>query len=207
MEPLSPLASWVLAAALTFAPPAQHPQYPGREESEAQAEERYESIARDIATVAEAEPQTRGGFSPDSKAALLLALAIGESSLALDADIGPCWRGSSRHSPLRARCDGGLAASIWQLHPVMWDGEMLRQKDLFANRERAGTIVLRLAIGSFGMCKKLAPEDRLSGAGLGHCEAGNESVRARFKLFQKLRSWKPPSPTRAEVARRDERRP
>lgn len=174
---MTPLQAWVFAAAMRFANPDHHPQYPGHEETHDEAVTRYESIAADIATVAKNR----------SHAALLLALAIGESSLSSDADLGPCYRGATRSSPLRKRCDGGNAASIFQLHA--FGGHSLA--DFFDDRKLAARVVLKLAVGSFKQCASLLPEDRLSGMGLGHCEAGNKSVEERYRLFKKLESWSP----------------
>lgn len=190
------LTAWCLAAALHFAPISRLPQYPGHEETKDEALERYQSIAQDVASAA--------GEVPDSKrrAALLLAIAIGESGLAHDADVGPCYRGKDKHSPLHTRCDSGLAASPYQLHPVWFEHRVVTQNELFADRALASRIVLRFALGSFGLCKDLPVEDRLSGMGLGHCERGNKSVEARFRLYTQIRDWNPTPEEKTELATR-----
>lgn len=180
------LTQWVLLAALHFAPIEKQPHYPGHEETADETRLRYQQIAQ---TIASAVGDGRPGAH--DRASLLLAYAIGESGLAQDADVGPCYRGRDRRSPLRLRCDGGLAASLWQLHPLMWGGRLVGADELFRHRDLAASIVLRLAVGSFGMCKALPVEDRLSGMGLGRCVEGDPRVRARWRLYQVVKGWSP----------------
>ncbi len=173
--------TWILMAALHFAPPAQHRQFPGHEETVEQARARYAQIARDIA---EAAVQTK---DPKATASLMLAWAIGESGLYRDADTGPCYR----EGAWRQRCDGGLAATIWQLHALRDGDDVLKPKDLFADRARAARIVAKRLPAAWHSCRRLAPEDRFSGFGLGYCKAGNASVRARYRLWLRVRAWQP----------------
>lgn len=191
---MSTIAAWCLAAALFHAPPETRPQFPGHEESVAETRARYASICADIEAAATEEPERPGFLSHRDRAALLLALAIGESGLARDADLGPCYR----EGAWRTRCDGGRAATVWQLQTVRDndpDQTELGPRQLFADRRRAARIALRLASGSLGMCRKLPAEDRLSAYGSGRCLTGEyrgaESVRARWRLFQRLRGWEP----------------
>jgi hypothetical protein len=191
---VSAVAAWCLAAALVHAPPATRPQFPGHEETPEQTRERYVAICADIEAAATEHPERPGFIGHREKAALLLALAIGESGLSRDADLGPCYRVGK----WRARCDGGRAASVWQLQATRDDDAEqteLGPKQLFADRRRAARVALRIAIGSIGMCRKLPPEDRLSAYGAGRCLTGDyrgaSSVRARWRLFQRLRGWTP----------------
>lgn len=191
---MTTIATWCLAAALFHAPPETRPQFPGHEESVEQTRERYASICADIEAAATERPERPGFLSHRDRAALLLGLAIGESGLARDADLGPCHR----EGKWRSRCDGGRAATIWQLHATRDDDSEqteLGTHDLFADRRRAARVALRLALGSIGMCRKLPAEDRLSAYGSGRCLTGeykgSSSVRARWRLFQRLRGWEP----------------
>lgn len=184
------LEEWVYQAALAHAKPKWQPQFPGYEETEAETQARYRLIARDI--VAATGPKRK------SAAALLLAFAIGESLLAKDADIGPCFRGKHDGKDYKKRCDGGLAATVWQMHQVydMQAMETLTVEQLFGDRQRTARIFLKLATSSLSRCAKqgFAPVDQLSGVGLGECKAGDARVHARYHLWQKLRSFKAPAP-------------
>lgn len=182
---MNAFVAWILAAALHFAPPERHPRFDGYEETAEQARARYEQIAVDIAAAVEGRKDAK------DMAALALAWAVGESALAPDADKGPCYR----KGRWKLRCDGGLAAGPWQLHEY-WDRqakERVTVAAIFADRARSARTVVRKLIGAWVQCAHLAAEDRLSGFGLGHCEAGNASVRARYRLWQRVRAWEPPA--------------
>lgn len=179
---MTPLAEWVLSAALTFAPIETRPQFKGYEETREEAFDRYISIANDIAEAAEGDAKTPAGAK--QRAALLLAVAVGESGLALDVDQGPCYR----QGGFKTRCDGGTSFTLWQMKHAHVDGEFVKGKALegLGNRKKAARGALRAILGSLGMCKKLPAEDRLSGYGVGRCLEGNKSVRARWSLYQRV---------------------
>jgi len=179
---MSPLAEWVLSAALTFAPIETRPQFKGYEESREDAFDRYISIANDIA--AAAESNTTKGTPAKDKAALLLAVAIGESGLSLDVDRGPCYR----EGGFKTRCDSGTSFTLWQMKAAILDGQPMSAAELVGTDKRKGAAraALRAILGSLGRCKSLPAEDRLSGYGVGRCIAGNKSVRARHKLFLRV---------------------
>ena len=179
---MSALAGWVLSAAVAFAPPATRPQFKGHEESLDETAARYASIAEDIA--AAAEEGAKSEADAKQRAALLLAVAVGESGLSADVDRGPCYRQGN----WKARCDGGTSFTIWQMKHAIVDGELVAGRKLegVANRRRAAKGALRALLGSIGMCKKLPAEDRLSGYGVGRCVEGNKSVRARWALYVRV---------------------
>lgn len=181
---MSPLAEWVLSAALTFAPIESRPQFKGYEESREEAFERYISIANDIAFAAEERAKTPAAAKRN--AALLLAVAVGESGLSADVDRSPCYRGGG----FRTRCDSGTSFTIWQLKHAIVDGRPVWGRELQGTDKRrdAARGALRSILGSLGMCKKLEPEDRLSGYGAGRCIVGHKSVRARWALFQRVQA-------------------
>ncbi len=172
---------WTLAALLHFAPPEHQDRNPWRDPSREAAVERYEGIAR---TIVERCGEQKGCAS------LLAALAIGESGLARDADLGPCHR----EGRWKLRCDSGRAASVWQAqaYGVDADGEPITVARLFADRGLAAWHTLRVARGSLKLCAKLAPEDRLSGLS-GRCVAGPGPWRARWALWNTIRNWNPPA--------------
>ena len=173
------LSAWTLAALLHFAPPEQHDAAPWADPSHEAAQERYEAIATAIVETCDNSP------SPRSCAALLVALAVGESGLAQDADVGPCYR----RGGYRTRCDSGAAASVWQAHAfgLDRDGEPITVARLFASRSLAAWQALRVARGSLQRCRHLPAEDRLAGLS-GSCRP-NASSRARWRLWQTVSAW------------------
>lgn len=177
--------SWTLAALLAFAPVASHDGRPWADDSHAHAHARYVGIAEAIDAACE------DATAPRSCRALLVAIAIGESGLARDADEGPCYR----EGAWRSRCDGGRAASVWQVHRhcASWDRERgtcaawTEVTDLFASRETAAKAALRQARWSLARCKDLSG---LSGA----CVEGTRHARsaaARERLWRRIAAWEP----------------
>lgn len=175
------LAEWTLAALLHFAPPELQARNPWADPSVEEARKRYQEIAQTIAA------ECADTKSQRSCAALLSAIAIGESGLARDADLGPCYRKGAHQT----RCDSGAAASVWQVHAHGFDarGEDITIKRLFAERALAAWLVHRIARGSLARCGNLPEEDRLAGLG-GSCKP-SKSARARFHLWKKIEGWNP----------------
>lgn len=182
------LAEWVLSAALFFAPLETRPKFKGYEETPEAALARYRTIAEDI----EAAAMEHDG-NDKAEAALLLAVAIGESGLSYDVDVGPCYRKGG----FRTRCDGGTSYSLWQLKSGVVDGIAYGGHEFQGTDKRrlAARAALKKLKGSFGMCKDLPEQDRLSAYGAGRCLEGNKSVRSRWALFQKVRSFTPTKQT------------
>lgn len=182
---MSALADWVLLAALHFAPLETRPRFEGYEETRDEAFSRYLGIAADIAAAAEEHPGTDA--EKRRRAALLLAVAVGESGLSRDVDEGPCYR----RNKWRARCDSGTSHTLWQLKTGILDGRPVRGLELrgIDKRRSAARVALRALQGSLGRCKALEPADRLSGYGAGTCKPGIASVRARWALVEKVQAF------------------
>lgn len=178
---MDPLTLWVFVAALRFAPYDATDNLTG--ETRWEALHRYAEIARDI-TEAAREVDTHLGDR--SEAALLLALAIGETHLAPDTDGRPCVLERDAR-----RCDGNTSATIWQLKPKELDGRRLSLADLRADRALAARVALRFAAGSLSACRKLPAQDRLSGYGAGRCWIGLEGVRREWRLWGRIALWEP----------------
>lgn len=172
------LKALALAWMLRFAPLDQLPQLPGHAETQEEGAARYEQIAEAIAGACEDSKTQR------SCVALLVAIGVGESRFARDADVGPCYRGKGYET----RCDGGLAASVWQAHAYGRDaqGEPVTVQRLFADRDLAAKHVLRVARWSLYRCRRLPIEDRLAALG-GGCRA-SKSARARYRLWKRIES-------------------
>jgi hypothetical protein len=164
------IAAFVLAAIRGELPPdrtsALHAKaFPWAVETAEQRDERYVFVAADIAAAAFLEPAEHRA----RLAALLTAVALRESALAPDVDLLECH-------PLRvknvkgANCDGGKAASIFQL----W-GFRAPTRAAYALEARAQIGKSRRA------CQKLPPEERLAVYARGNCESarGRELSRDR----------------------------
>ena len=172
------LAEWTLAALLHFAPPERHDGRPWADASREAAVLRYEGIRDAITSQCTTKPC----------ASLLVALAVGESGLARDADIGPCYRIGG----YRRRCDSGRAASVWQAqaYGVGPEGEPVTVARLFAERPLAAWVVLRTARASLARCKHLPVEQRLAGLGGGNCKP-SKAATSRWHLWQTVQAWNP----------------
>ncbi len=188
---MTTLSAWLFALLVAFRPPATIPELPGHEETEEQTRERYHGIADDIAAVA---LEYNGPMSERNVAALLASVAVGETQLAKDTDEGSegCYRGKPG-GPWWKRCDSGTSATLWQLKPILWEGERLTYRELFKDRRRAARIALKAALGSLYRCRKLPAEDRLSALG-GSCIVGHAGAQGHYHRWMKMRAWEAPKP-------------
>ena len=146
---MSPLASYLLAFILAFAPPPK----PSEEAVEL---ERLSEIAADVDAVVSDpnEPPLFDGANGRARTGLLLlSMAKSESDFAEHIDHGRC---------LPHECDHGHAATMWQLHTdggialdgvryrYWWaggDGPFFRGPDLVADRRLAVRVVLHVLRG------------------------------------------------------------
>ncbi len=133
--------AWILSLLTLAVPPDRLAAQPGWEETPAAREARYLAIATDVAAVVYA-PDARtlyaGPRGRARTAALLVAVAVLESGLAADVDLGPCYRGRDGRS---SRCDSGRAHSLWQVH----------SPEVAGDRRAAAREALRRSRGSFAM--------------------------------------------------------
>ncbi len=179
------LREWALAALLHHWPVERVPVMPGHEETRVAMLERYEQIVDAVVLVAEEEPAVPGGLSDRSEVALLLAIAIGESGLAKDADVGPCFQGDGHER----RCDRGRSASAWQVWASAWK---LHPGDLFNDRTLAARIALRAARGSIALCRKkgLPAVDGLSALS-GRCIRNLKPAQSHYHRWNAIAAWEP----------------
>jgi hypothetical protein len=172
------MVTWIFSLLVFLAPPehrAALPAYPGWQETAGQRAARYQSIAEDIAAVA-TDPREH---------ALLVAVAYHESGFAPDVDLGPCYRGPRNDSP---RCDGGLAASMWQIRASHEE-----RQELFADRRRAAARALGAMRRSAKHCAlKHGREAGLRAYASGSCERGVEESRVMVRLTLRLLAVRPP---------------
>lgn len=176
---MTPAAAWVLSLIVHLAPPARMaalPAFPGMRETEEQWLARESSIAEDV-SAATSDPREQ---------ALLVAVAYHESGFAKDVDLGPCYRGPNDDGP---RCDGGRAASIWQLQTA-GDGDAA---DLFAHRRRAAARALSAIRRSARKCVPLFGRDAaLRAYASGTCAKGIAESSAMVGLALRLLRDRPP---------------
>lgn len=189
---MSALVTWLVAAMMAFAPPSGARKFPGWSETEAEARVRYQAIAEAIEAAALDVNGT--GLSDKSEAALLLALALEESALSQDVDVGPCYRGKPGGG-WWSRCDGGTSYSVWQLKAyTKADGSRVTGAMLQADRKLAARKALALAVGSLSMCRKLEARDRLSAYMRGTCATGLRGAAARWDRWHTVEAWSPKKP-------------
>lgn len=151
---ITTLTTYLLQAMMTWVPAASHPE--GLEK----ALVRYESIAKDIATVALDESQAPlfAGSDGREKTALLLAsIASFESFFRADVDEG------------RARGDHGGSWCLMQIQVGGRTAEGWTGKDLIGSRSKCLVAGLNRIRESFSMCRALPQHFRLAGYTAGRC--------------------------------------
>ena len=162
------LVTYLVTAMLSWVPLHAHAPF----ESEADAQERYESIARDAAAVAMdggEEPLFGGTNGRSETAILMLSIASFESSFKKKVDDGI------------GRGDHGRSYCLMQIHvgngttPEGWSGP-----ELIDNRQRCFRAALHILRGSFGVCHGLPMEDRLSAYATGQCLPNVAISRSRI---------------------------
>jgi len=161
------LVTYLVAAMLSWVPLYAHAPH----ESAADARVRYESIARDVAAVVldgGEQPLFGGASGRAETAVLMLSVASYESSFRKSVDDGT------------GRGDHGLSYCLMQIR--VGDGataEGWSGPELIENRKLCFRAALHMLRGSFGVCRKLAVEDRLSAYATGRCLPDVEISRSR----------------------------
>jgi hypothetical protein len=170
---MNALIAYLLAAMVTWSPPADHDYYQPREETL----ERYASIAHDVASVAldPAEAPLFPGPQGRAQTALLMAsVAFYESGgYRRDVDLG---------MGRRARGDSGRSWCLMQIN--MGEGATIEHwsgRDLVDDRQKCLRVGLRRMRQSFDMCKGEAFIDRLSGYTTGRCTEADDFSHRRMK--------------------------
>lgn len=173
------MATWVLILIVALCPPARMaalPAFPGWAETEPEWAAREAAIAMDIASVT----------SDPREAAVLVAIGFHEAKFFKDADVGPCYRGPRGDN---ARCDGGRAASIFQVQAMGADD----LRDLFADRRKAARRALDMVRRSARACvPKHGADAALRAYSSGTCSGGIKESADMVQLARKLLREHPP---------------
>lgn len=166
------LAAWLLAAMVTWNPPAQH------REGERVATERYNDIAHDVAAVAldQSEPSVFDGPQGRAQTALLIAaIASFESAYRRDVDSG------------QTKGDHGRSWCILQVQVYGKTAEAWTGEDLISDRKKCVRVALHRMRESFVECKGLPLVFKLAGYTSGTCF---EDPKAEYRTRRALSWWK-----------------
>jgi hypothetical protein len=162
------LIAYLITAMTTWvAPETQAPL-----ETAETARARYETIAKDIATVvldAEVDPLFDGDDGRARTGLLLASIASHESRFHKQVDNGAI------------RGDHGAAWGIFQTHVYGRTTEGWSGPDIIADRTKAVRLALRMARQSFAACRGLELPDRLSVYTTGKCYRGQYESRVRVQ--------------------------
>lgn len=152
-------------------------------ETEAEALARYSAVADAVETVATdptVEPLFDGPRARLKTAQLLLAVAIGETHIARDADVGPC---------IGKRCDTGRSACVMQINVGAGKtAEGWTREELFADRVKCVTSGANRIRQSMGMCRRQPFAHRLADFSGGMCESprAQASSERKMRLFERI---------------------
>jgi hypothetical protein len=168
------LVSYLVAAMLAWVPLHAHRPF----ESQEGVMARYQSIARDVASVAlddTEEPLFDGEEGRTETAVLMLAVASYESSFSKRVDDG-VRRGDHGYSYCLMQVRVGQGATR-----EGWSG-----RQLIEDRKRCFRAALHILRASFSACRTLPVDDRLSAYASGHCFADAKISRSRVG---RARAW------------------
>jgi hypothetical protein len=169
------IVAYLVAAMIGWVP--LHAHLPSESVDDARA--RYESIARDVVSVAfdESEsPLFSGAEGRTQTALLMLSVASYESGYRKVVDDGRRL-GDHSHSYclMQVRVGTGVTREGWSGH------------DLVTDRTLCFRAALHILRSSFGACHALAVDDRLSAYATGHCFADAQISRSRVG---RARAWR-----------------
>lgn len=194
------LHQWVVDRMVSWSPPGITYVKDAKETAE-EGKSRYEDIANSIISVTydpSEKPIFQGKVGRAMTTALLTSIAFHESAFRKDVDsgVGSLARGDSGRSWCMAQIQLGVPAvpgGNTRMRVVLTDGGLRfignpsdpeygtawGGRDLVQDRTKCFRVALRLARLSFGACKSLPVQDRLSMYTSGSCEAGGEASRRR----------------------------
>lgn len=198
------MIAWILSFMTVLAPPGRPQFLPEAKETQVEATERYDSIARDIQEVVLSEPPVfRGAYAQSRTTALILSLMLHESSFRKDVDFGV---GS------KARGDHGNSWCLMQINigtgkTLSWNtvrGRFARPGDdsaevelgwtgreLVEDRKKCIRAGLRVVRGT--LCNNLPQLEWLRAYASGSCSYGSEESQRRMGVaIRWFNSHKPP---------------
>jgi hypothetical protein len=174
------LITYLVTAMIAWVPPRMN-ELPDASESHADVLARYESIARDAATVARDESESPVFDGPDARtrtALLMLSVASFESSYRRDVDLG-IGQGIG---------DGGRSFCLMQ---VLVGRSKTREgwtgRELVSDRQKCFRAGLHILRASFGACHALPLVDRLSAYASGHC--ARDMYQSQSRVNRALGWW------------------
>lgn len=192
---MEPVIAWILAFMTVVAPPGRKTFYTEAQETQAEAQDRYNTIAKDIVEVVY-DPQTKvlfGGANGRSRtASVILSIMLHESGFMKNVDygVGKYAKGDQGKSWCLMQLNIGEGRTVsWNTkhdRPPRWGddptdiSEGYTGPELIADRQlciREGLKVLRL---SFSACRGLPLDQRLRVYGSGTCEKGSSGSAARM---------------------------
>ena len=170
------LIAWMVAVMLAAAPHYTS-HTPEAVETPAEMQERYTEIARDIATVVydpEETPLFQGARGRERSAATVLSIAFFESSFrkAVDKNIGKEARGDHGRSWCLMQLNIGNGKTV-----DGWTGP-----ELIEDRTKCIRSAYRYIKMSFGSCRGMPFEDRLSAYASGKCFTPSTVSRRRLSV-------------------------
>ncbi len=193
---MEPVIAWILAFMTAVAPPGRKTFYTEAQETQAEAQARYDDIAKDIVDVVY-DPQTKvlfGGANGRSRTvSIILSIMLHESGFMKNVDygVGKYARGDQGRSWCLMQLNIGEGRTLrWNIkedRPPRWgdnpsdilDG--YTGPELVADRQlciREGLKVLRV---SFSSCRGSLPlNQRLRVYASGNCDGGSEGSAARM---------------------------
>jgi hypothetical protein len=169
------LVGYLVAAMVGWVPLHVHAPM----ESPDQAQARYESIARDVVSVAFDESEAPLFDGPDGRtqtALLMLSVASYESGYRKKVDDGRRLGDHGRsYCLMQIRVGQGATREGWSGH------------ELIDDRQRCFRAALHMLRASFSACRALPMEDRLTAYATGHCFADAMISRSRVG---RARAWR-----------------
>lgn len=200
---------WVLQFVTEVAPPGRKVYYSDGQETKEEAEQRYESIARDVVSVVyhrDTKPVFHGSRGRTQTASVVLGVMLHESGFMkhIDYGIGKYARGDKGKSwcLLQTQPHESTGRTMsWNIRynrMVRWgDSEEdiilgFTGEELVQDRTNCITAGLRVMRSSFASCRSSPVDERLALYASGSCSKGKEASRKRIgtalRWFQRSQS-------------------
>lgn len=192
---MEPIIAWILAFMVSVAPPGRTTFYTEAQETQEEAQARYQSIAEDVVDVVY-DPSTkvlfRGSNGRARTVSVILSVMLHESGFMRNVDygVGKYARGDQGKSWCLMQLNVGSGRTIkWNTkhdRPPRWGDDPAdifeghTGEELVKDRKiciREGLKILRL---SFSSCRGLPLDQRLRVYGSGSCEKGSKGSAVRM---------------------------